>query len=136
MAFFIHTVLVIRLWVKENRLDNNKSFLLIAFMKIEFFHNDIEKFIRSLEDETVAKVLRVFDLLEKFGHALKMPHSKHVKEGIFELRIRGSQEVRFFYFFHKTKIIFVLYGFMKKSQKIPDNHLKTALSRKKEIDRI
>ncbi len=83
-------------------------------MKIEFSHNDIEKFIRSLENDTIAKVLRVFDLLEKFGQELKMPHSKHIKEGMFELRIRGNQEVRFFYFFHKSKIIFVLYGFMKK----------------------
>ncbi len=105
-------------------------------MKIEFFHKDIKQFIETLEESTVAKVLRTLDLLEKFGYELKMPHSKNIKDGLFELRIRGSQEVRFLYFFHKTKIVIVLHGFVKKGNKIPVKHLKTAISRKREVDNI
>jgi hypothetical protein len=79
---------------------------------------EIEKFFNSLEKRTLAKVLRTIDLLERFGNRLGMPHSKKVSESIYELRIRGEQEVRIFYSFH-AEAIYLLTGFIKKSQKIP-----------------
>lgn len=50
----------------------------------------VEKFIQSLEEFTIAKILRTIDLLEKFGIRLGMPHSKRVSSKLFELRIRGK----------------------------------------------
>jgi len=85
----------------------------------------IEKFIQSLDDNTIAKVLRVIDLLERFHHDLGMPHTKKVCAGIFELRVRGKQEIRLMYAFHASKIV-LLHGFVKKSQKIPQKELKLA----------
>src|SRR5574340_163033 len=86
---------------------------------------EVEKFITSLEKATIAKTLRTIDLLEKFEHKLGMPHSKKVAEGIFELRIRGQQEVRIFYCFQKGTI-YLLSGFIKKTQKTPPNELAKA----------
>jgi hypothetical protein len=86
--------------------------------------SDVEKFIKSLEKATIAKVARTVVLLEKFGFRLTMPHSKKVSDNLFELRIRGQQEVRMLYCFHKDEI-YLLTGFVKKSPTIP----------KKEIDR-
>ncbi len=86
---------------------------------------DVEKFITSLEKQTIAKVLRSVDLLEEFGHRLGMPHSKKVTKDLFELRIRGQQEVRIFYAFKKN-IIYLLRGFIKKSQKIPQREIEAA----------
>lgn len=90
---------------------------------------DVEVFVSSLEERTVAKVLRVIDLLELFGHQLGMPHSKKVDHGLFELRIRGQQEIRIFYIFKNNKTI-LIHGFVKKSQKTPQKELKVARQKK------
>ncbi len=102
-------------------------------MQIEFFDNSLEKFVKSLDKKTIAKVLRVVNLLEEFSHNLKMPHSKKIINNLFELRIRGKQEVRILYTFHNAQII-ILHGFMKKSEKIPRKELEVALRRLKALD--
>lgn len=56
-------------------------------MEIKFFDNSLEKFIESLENSTIAKILHTIDLLEMFGHKLGLPHSKRISKNIFELRI-------------------------------------------------
>lgn len=102
-------------------------------MEMIFIDSKIEKFITSLEKRTIAKVLRTFDLLKEFGSNLGMPHSKPIKKGLFELRIRGEQEVRIVYVFHDNRII-LLHGFLKKTNKIPENELKTAIKKKELLD--
>ncbi len=92
------------------------------------FDNEVEIFIQSLEKPTIAKVLRVIDLLEKFGHYLGLPHSKKVVSDLFELRIRGKQEVRIFYTFWKGNVI-MLHGFVKKTQIIPRREINQAIRR-------
>ncbi|MFH0853087.1 MAG: type II toxin-antitoxin system RelE/ParE family toxin [bacterium] len=96
-------------------------------MKIQI-SSDIEKFISTLEKPTIAKIFRTVDLLEIFGNRLGMPHSKKVKGGIFELRIRGQQEVRILYTFQKREIV-LLHGFIKKSQKTPKREIKLAIKK-------
>lgn len=98
-------------------------------MEINIIDGFLDKFIYSLEKPTIAKVLRVIDLLEKFGHNLGLPHSKKVSAQLYELRIRGAQEVRLFYIFHKSRI-FLLHGFIKKSQKIPRREIRFALKKR------
>jgi phage-related protein len=102
-------------------------------MKIYFSHPDIESFIKGLDKQVQAKVLRTFDLLEKYNSNLRMPHSKNIGEGLFELRIRGMQEIRFIYTFVGDKIIVVLSGFIKKSNKIQLLEIKKAQSRKRQL---
>ncbi len=97
-------------------------------METYLFNISVEKFVQSLEKSTIAKVLRTIDLLKEFGPKLGMPHSKKVKKNLFELRIRGAQEVRIFYAFHKNSAV-LLHGFIKKSQKISKRELLTALQR-------
>ncbi|TSC72245.1 MAG: Uncharacterized protein G01um101470_387, partial [Parcubacteria group bacterium Gr01-1014_70] len=95
-------------------------------MKVVIFDSALEKFIESLEKKTIARVLRSIDLLAEYGNALEMPHSKHVQKNLFELRIRGYQEIRIFYSFSKSQAI-LLYGYVKKSQKTPKKELDKAL---------
>ena len=97
-------------------------------MKIEIFNDSVEKFIQSLDKNTIARVIHTIELLEKFGNGLGMPHSKMVSRGIFELRIYGSQNVRIFYAFSKNKAI-LLHGFIKKTSKIPKKEIDTAIKR-------
>lgn len=87
-------------------------------MEIVFFDQSVENFLASLEKPAIAKTLRTLDLLEKFGNHLGMPHSKKIGEDLFELRIRGKEEVRIFYCFHKNSA-YLLHGIIKKSNTIP-----------------
>jgi len=51
---------------------------------------------------------------------------KHIEDGIYEIRIKsGSDIYRLFSFFDDGKLVILLHGFTKKSQKLP----------RKEIDR-
>ena len=103
-------------------------------MEAKFFHRDVEKFILSLQKPTIAKTLRTIELLERFGHKLGMPHSKKVHQHIFELRVRGIQEVRILYVLRGNEA-FLLHGFLKKSDRIPKRELERALQLSRELAR-
>ncbi len=92
----------------------------------------VEKFIKTLSSPTLSKVLRSYDLLKKYGNLLSFPHSKKVGNNLFELRIRGKQEIRIFYTFRRDSI-YLLHGFIKKSQKTLEKEMATAFSRAKLI---
>jgi phage-related protein len=94
--------------------------------------DNVSNFIESLEDPTIAKVLRTIDLLEKFGHALSLPHSKPLGKGLFELRIRGEQDVRIFYAFHEAGAV-LLHAFIKKSSHTPQKELAAAKQKMKAL---
>src|SRR3989338_3743766 len=104
-------------------------------MNIRFFGSELEKLIHSLDTSTIAKVLRVIDLLELFGNNLTIPHSKKVNARLFELRIRGKQEVRIFYAFHRNEAI-LLHGFVKKTNHIPKKEIHLALKKLTALDTI
>lgn len=69
-------------------------------MIVRNLDSEIEDFINSLDPITYPKTLRHIDLLATFGNKLRMPYSKALDNGLFELRIRGKQEVRIFYTFY------------------------------------
>jgi phage-related protein len=97
----------------------------------------IQEFIDALPKPTRAKVFRQLDLLEIKGTDLGMPHSKALGDGLVELRVRsgrGTNEVRVFYVFAKGRRIFLVHGFIKKTQETPDKELKLARQRKQEIE--
>lgn len=104
-------------------------------MEIHIFDSSLERFIKSLQKPTIAKLLRTIDLLEKFGQKLGPPHTKKISARLFELRIPGKQEVRILYSFHKSQI-FLLHGFVKKSQKIPQKEIRVAIQKLKKLDTI
>lgn len=95
-------------------------------------NSEIEKFIRSLEQTSLVKTSKTILLLKTFGNNLSMPHSKRISVDLLELRVRGKQEIRIFYFFKDQQAI-LLSGFIKKSNKTPGreiekaNHLKLRL---------
>lgn len=88
----------------------------------------VNDFIYSLDEATFAKILKMLELLGDFGIRLKMPYSKKINDKLYELRIRGKREVRIIYIFTEEKII-LLYGFVKKSEKIPKKEIKLAIAR-------
>jgi phage-related protein len=91
-------------------------------MEIKFFDQSIEDLIGSLERITHAKTLRILDLLEKYGSKLSLPYSKKIGRRLFELRIRGKNEVRIIYTFYKNQVV-LLHAFIKKSRRITKRDL-------------
>lgn len=102
-------------------------------MRVVFFNSELERFVRELEKPVIAKVLRTIDLLETFGNRLGMPHSKPVGNRIFELRVRGAQEVRILYAFHGNRAV-LLCGYVKKTRDLPARELETALRNLRAFD--
>lgn len=84
-------------------------------------------FILGLEKKMRAKVLRTIEILEDCGNRLREPYSKHLDDGIFELRVKvGSDISRVLYFFVIDNEIILSHGFIKKTQKTPSSEIKRA----------
>jgi len=53
---------------------------------------------------------------------------KHVEDGIYEIRIKsGSDIFRIFSFFDEGKLVILLHGFTKKTQKLPRKQIDKAV---------
>lgn len=79
-----------------------------------------EEFIDSLDVKMRAKVFGRLELLEEMGSQLGMPFSRHLDDGIFELRtVQGSNITRVLYFFVVGERVILTHGFVKKTQKTP-----------------
>ena len=92
-----------------------------------------EEFILSLDSKMQAKMFRELDLLETFGNQLREPHSKPLGDGIYEIRARVTSDItRVLYFFVVNKKIILTNGFVKKTQKTPDNEIALAKKYRKD----
>lgn len=100
--------------------------------EVEFYRtvkNDcpVQEFLDALNPKMRAKMLRMAMLLEEQGGELREPYSKHLEEGIFELRaVQGSDITRVLYFFMVGRKIILTSGFVKKSKKTPKSELDKA----------
>ena len=82
-----------------------------------------------------AKIVHTIKLLKLYGNKLGLPHSKALGLGLYEIRIRGKEELRIFYCFAPQKTIYLLHGFKKQTQQTPLKELDIALQRKKGLIR-
>ena len=74
------------------------------------------------------------ELLIEFGPNLRMPHSRAMGDGLFELRPRGREGIaRVFYCMKVGKKIVMLHSFVKKTNETPKRELDIARRRQKEI---
>lgn len=90
-----------------------------------------EEFILSQDTKMKAKIFRMLELLETWGSDLREPYSKHLGDGIFELRIKlGSDISRVLYFFVCHRRIVLTNAFSKKAQKTPVREIALAKKRR------
>ena len=91
----------------------------------------VEEFMSTLEIKMRAKMVGLLEILEEKGNELREPYSKHLSDGIFELRCKqGNDITRVLYFFYYGGKIVLTNGFVKKTQKTPPAELKLAKMRR------
>ena len=77
-----------------------------------------KEFILGLDMKMRAKILGMVKILEEKGNQLREPYSKHLEDGIFEIRGKvGTDITRVLYFFYYGGRIVLTNGFVKKTQK-------------------
>jgi phage-related protein len=102
--------------------------------EIEYFHARVLAEIESWPVAVLADYARLVELLGEYGPSLRLPHSRAIGDGLFELRPRGREGTgRAFYCFLQGRRITVLHAFIKKSQQTPEHELRLARKRMKEI---
>jgi len=101
---------------------------------IDYYSEDVRLEIEALPVGIRASYARLTELLEEFGLELRMPHSRAMGQGLFELRPRGREGIaRVFYCTRVGRRIIILHSFLKKTDKTPQRELDIARVRQKEV---
>ncbi len=118
----------------ENTMDNFE----VEFYTKENGEKPAKDFILSLDVKMRAKILGIISVLEEKGNQLREPYSKHLEDGIFEIRGKAGTDItRVLYFFCYGKKIIMTNGFIKKTQKTPKQELKLAKTYRKDyLERV
>lgn len=109
--------------------------------KVEFYVTEddetpVQEFLDRLDKKMRAKALRDIILLKELGTLIREPYSKHIKDGVFELRIKFASDIsRIFYFFFVDNRIILTNGFVKKTSKTPLREIDKALKYKADFER-
>ena len=74
--------------------------------QVEFYEKEdgdipVEKFLNSLDIKMRNKILMILNVLQERGNQLREPYSKHLEDGIFEVRGKVGNDIsRVLYFFY------------------------------------
>ena len=99
----------------------------VDFYEKENGEQPAKEFMLSLDKKLRAKLADTIMILQDNGYELREPYSKHISEGIFELRAKqGSDITRVMYFFYVDRHIILTNGFIKKTQKTPQSEIEKA----------
>lgn len=103
-------------------------------LEIEYFHERILAEIEAWPVDVLADYARLLELLAAYGPSLRLPHSRAMGNGLFELRPRGRSGIgRAFYCFLVGRRVVIVHAFIKKTRETPDRELKIARRRVKEL---
>lgn len=106
----------------------------VIFYDKENGEEPVKEFLLSLDKKMRTKLLVAIAMLEDNGPALREPYSKHLNDGIFELRTKvGSDISRVLYLFIIGRRIILTNGFVKKTQKTPSAEIERAKKYRKEF---
>jgi putative addiction module killer protein len=106
---------------------------------IKYLENDdnscpVQDWMDELPKPQLKAMAKKLILLEKCGNDLRMPHSKSLKQGLFELR-ELSYGLRIYYCFAGKKIVILLHSSGKTGQTKNINYARGLILRiKKEIE--
>lgn len=109
--------------------------------QVEFYEKEngevpVSDFLKNIDTKMRAKAVKEIQILSEYGNRLREPYSKHIQDGIFELRIKFASDIsRIFYFFFVGDKIILTNGFIKKTQKTPKEEIEKAIKYKEDYQR-
>jgi putative addiction module killer protein len=114
-------------------IDKAKGLRLMSKWTIEYWvdksgKGSVEKWLDALTKEQLKSVAKELKLLEICGNELKLPHSRSLSRGLFELRER-RYGYRIYYGFYRDRIIILLEAGDKKTQKSDINLARERLAK-------
>ena len=86
-----------------------------------------DSFYESCNEETQETIDRRLDFLLEKGNQAREPISKHLSDGIFELR---AKDARFLYYFAPEKAIVFVHCIIKKRSDVPQGDIDLAKERR------
>lgn len=101
---------------------------------ILYYSERVKRDVFALPTGILAGYLRLIEMMEEYGADLRMPHSRAMGDGLFELRPRGREGVgRVFYCSQVGNELVILHSFVKKTQETPGDEVRIAHRRMKEV---
>lgn len=101
---------------------------------LEYYSQRVLDTVESWPADVLGDYARLVELLIELGPNLRLPFSRAMGDGLFELRPHGhSGSGRAMYCFILERRIVVLHAFLKKSRQTPEKELRLARKRLKEI---
>lgn len=102
--------------------------------EISYFNARVQREISAWPSGIYVSFLRLLFLMEEHGPDLRLPYSRAMGDGLFELRCAGAAGIgRAFYCTMTEHRIIILHGFIKKTQKTPVRELSLAYKRMREV---
>ena len=102
--------------------------------EIIYYNAALQKEIKALPAGIQARYIHLTERMCIYGANLGMPHTKAMKDGLFELRMKSQEGIgRVFYCTLVNKRIIMPHSFIKKTKKTPLKELNIARSRMKEM---
>ena len=102
----------------------------IVFYKDARGHDPIEEYLNRLPAPERVAAVEAIRLLQEFGTFLGMPHAKHIRGKVWELRPESN---RFRYFAYVGRRFIILHAYRKQSRKTPRRELAVAERRLAEV---
>ncbi len=99
-----------------------------AKRNIIFYEDYFSEFFQKQRQKVKDKIVWTFELIEQLD-VVPETYLKHLEgtDGLYEIRVQqGSDIFRIFYFFDEGKLVVLLNGFQKKSQKTPKAEIQKA----------
>jgi len=106
------------------------------YRSVIFYKDYFESFFIKQRKPVKDKILWTLELIEDIQ---KIPETylKHIKntDGLYEIRVQQGNDIfRIFCFFAQRRMIILMNGFQKKSQKTPQKEIDKALKIKQEYE--
>lgn len=118
----------------SDRISKSANISQISNWQITYYNERVQRDVWAMPAGIVADYLRLTEAMALYGADLRMPHSRAMGGGLFELRPKGPEGIgRVFYCTQVGKTIVVLHSFVKKTQETPDAEMRVARKRLKDV---
>ena len=104
------------------------------YRNVRFYKNYFYDFFKRQNAKVQEKIAWTLELVEDLEIVPKK-YLKHVQGDLYEIRVQhGTDIFRIFCFFDQGRLIVIMNGFQKKSQRTPKREIETAKAIKREYE--